>query len=109
MDLVNDDDRAEIEDYARKEAYTIIEKKGATYYGIGSCLAMITNCILGDENRILTISNYDELSDTYNGYPAVLGRNGVVRRLGLQISADEQIRLNGSIRALQAAIKEVAD
>ena len=109
MDLVNGDDRNEIEDYARKEAYTIIEKKGATYYGIGSCLAMITNCILGDENRILTISNYDELSDTYNGYPAVLGRNGVVRRLGLQISADEQIRLNGSIRALQAAIKEVAD
>jgi L-lactate dehydrogenase len=109
MDLINNDDRSEIEDYARKEAYTIIEKKGATYYGIGTCLAMITNCIFGDENRILTISNYDELSDTYNGYPAVLGRNGVVRRLGLQISPEEQIRLNGSVRALQAAIKEVSD
>ena len=33
MDLINNNDRAEIEDYARKEAYTIIEKKGATYYG----------------------------------------------------------------------------
>lgn len=109
MDLINSDDRAEIEDYARKEAYTIIEKKGATYYGIGTCLATITNCIFSDENRILTISNYDELSDTYNGYPAVLGRNGVVRRLGLQISPEEQIRLNGSIRALQSAIKEVSE
>lgn len=109
MDLISNDDRLEIEDYVRNEAYTIIEKKGATYYGIGSCLAMITNCILNDENRILSISNYDALSDTYNGYPAVLGRNGVVRRLGLQISADEQIRLNGSIRALQAAIKEVSE
>lgn len=109
MDLVDNAERLEIEDYARKEAYTIIEKKGATYYGIGSCLAMITNCILDDENRVLTVSNYDELSDTYNGYPAVVGRNGIVRRLGLQISPDEQIRLNGSIRALQNAIKEVSE
>lgn len=109
MDLINSDDRMEIEDYVRKEAYQIIEKKGATYYGIGSCLASITNCILNDENRILTISNYDGLSDTYNGYPAVLGRNGVVRRLGLRISPDEQIRLNGSVRALQEAIKSVSE
>jgi L-lactate dehydrogenase len=109
MDLIAQDERNEIEDFVRKEAYSIIEKKGATYYGIGSCMASITNCILNDENRILAISNYDELSDTYNGYPAVLGRNGVVRRLGLQISADEQIKLDGSIRALQAAIKEVAE
>ena len=70
---------------------------------------MITNCILNDEYRILTVSNYAELSDTYNGYPVVLGRNGVVRRLGLQISPDEQIKFNSSIRALQQAIKEVTD
>jgi L-lactate dehydrogenase len=69
---------------------------------------MITNCILGDENRILTISNYDELSDTYNGYPAVLGRNGVVRRLSFQISPEEQVKLNSSIRTLQEAIKSVS-
>lgn len=109
MDLISNEDRAEIEDYARKEAYTIIQKKGATYYGIGSCLASITNCILDDENRILTVSNYDELSDTYNGYPAVLGRNGIVRRLGLKISPEEQIRLDSSIRTLQGAIKEVTE
>lgn len=109
MDLISNDDRTEIEDYARKEAYTIIQKKGATYYGIGSCLASITNCIFDDENRILTVSNYDELSDTYNGFPAVVGRNGIVRRLGLKISPDEQIRLDGSIRTLQSAIKEVSE
>jgi len=109
MDLIAENDRRDIEDYARKEAYSIIEKKGATYYGIGSCMASITNCILNDENRILPISNYDELSDTYNGYPAVLGRNGVVRRLGLQITPDEQVKLNSSIRALRNAIDSLEE
>ncbi|MBR5419003.1 L-lactate dehydrogenase [Candidatus Saccharibacteria bacterium] len=109
MDLIAENDRRDIEDYARKEAYSIIEKKGATYYGIGSCMASITNCILNDENRILPISNYDELSDTYNGYPAVLGRNGVVRRLGLQITPDEQVKFNSSIRALRNAIDSLEE
>lgn len=108
-DLIDTQARAEIEDYTRKEAYTIIEKKGATYYGIGSCLTTIVNCILNDENRILPVSNYDELSGTYNGYPAVLGREGIVRRLGLKISDDEQIKLNASIQVLRDAIRELGE
>ena len=108
-DLIDAQARAEIEDYARKEAYTIIEKKGATYYGIGSCLTTIVNCSLNDENRILPVSNYDELSGTYNGYPAVLGREGVVRRLGLKISDEEQIKLNASIQVLRDAIRELGE
>ena len=34
---------AEIEDYARNEAYEIIAKKGATHYGIGVCTTHIIN------------------------------------------------------------------
>lgn len=105
-ELINEHDLDEMEDYARKEAYVIIEKKGATYYGIGSCMATIVNCILNDENRILPVSNYDEMSGTYNGFPAVVGRNGVVRRIGLKISDKEQQKFNKSIQALKEAIKE---
>ena len=81
-------------------------KKGATYYGIGSCMATITNCILNDEQRILSVSTYDEMSNTYNGFPAVIGRQGVVRRLGLKLNSEEQEKMNRSIKALQEAIKE---
>ncbi len=106
VDLIEKSELDEIEDFARKEAYTIIEKKGATYYGIGSCMAMITNCILNDERRILPVSNYDEMSNTYNGYPAVVGRHGIVRRIGLKLNAEEQSKFEKSISALQEAIKE---
>lgn len=106
-DLMTTEELAEIEDYARKEAYSIIQKKGATYYGIGSCVAMITNCILNDENRILSVSSYDEMSGTYNGFPAVVGANGIVCRIGLKISDAEQEKFNNSIKTLQEAIHEV--
>ena len=108
-DLLSREDLNEIEDYARKEAYLIIEKKGATYYGIGSCLAMITNCILNDERRILPVSNYDPYSNTYNGFPAVVGAAGIIRRIGLDIDEAEQSKLNHSINVLKEAIAETGE
>ena len=52
-------------------------------------------------------ATYDEMSGTYFGYPAVVGRAGVVRRIGLDLSPEEQEKLNVSIAALKAAIKDV--
>ncbi|MBR0482564.1 L-lactate dehydrogenase [Candidatus Saccharibacteria bacterium] len=106
-DLLDNKALAEIEDYARKEAYTIIEKKGATYYGIGSCLASITNCIFNDERRILPVSSYDALSNTYNGFPAVVGADGVIRRIGLKMSEKEQQKFDQSTKILREAIESI--
>ena len=106
-DLLDNKALAEIEDYARKEAYTIIEKKGATYYGIGSCLASITNCIFNDERRILPVSSYDALSDTYNGFPAVVGADGVIRRIGLKMNEKEQKKFDKSTEILREAIESI--
>ena len=44
----------------RDAAYTIIEKKGATFYGIAVALARITKAILNDENSVLPLSVYLE-------------------------------------------------
>jgi L-lactate dehydrogenase len=105
-DLLSPQEMSEIEEKTRKEAYAIIEKKGATYYGIGTCLAAITNCILNDENRILPVSNFDPYSNSYNGYPAILGRQGIKRRLGLNLSDQEQQKLSASTEIIKQAISE---
>lgn len=106
-DYLKSKDMAEIEDYARNEAYSIINKKGATYYGIGACVTKIINCILGDEKRVLAISSYDDFNDAYYGYPTILGRHGVVRRLDLKLTEKEGVKLQKSINAIKDAIKEV--
>ncbi len=42
----------------RDAAYSIINKKGATFYGIAVALARITKAILNDENTVLPLSVY---------------------------------------------------
>lgn len=98
---------SEISDFVKNEAYDIIEKKGATYYGIATCVVTIVNCILNDEMRVLPVSSYDHFSDTSFGFPSVVGRFGIIRRLDLKISEKEGIELQKSINALKKAISSV--
>ena len=99
--------REGISDFVKNEAYDIIEKKGATYYGIATCVAQILNSILNDEMRILPVSSYDYFSDTYFGFPTVVGREGAIRRIDLKLSEDEGVLLQKSINELKKAIKSV--
>ncbi|GAE25622.1 L-lactate dehydrogenase [Halalkalibacter wakoensis JCM 9140] len=66
----------EIFENVRDAAYHIIDRKGATYYGIGMSLVRITKAILQNENSILPISAYLNgeygHSDIYIGVPALL-------------------------------------
>ena len=87
----------EIEDEVRNAAYEIINKKGATYYGIGMALVRITNAILGNENTILALSVYDEKNDCYIGLPAIVNKNGADRLIKLKLTKEEEDKLNKSI------------
>ena len=99
--------RNDISNFVRNEAYDIIEKKGATYYGIATCVAQILNCILNDEMRVLAVSSYDHFSGTSFGFPSVVGRRGIIRRLDLKLSEHEGIELQKSINTLRHAIGSV--
>lgn len=104
-DLIKTSERNKIETDTKQAAYNIIAKKGATYYGIGACVTQIINCILHDEKRVLPISSYDDFTDTFYGFPAVLGRQGVERRLDLKLNEKEAIKLQKSINVIKSALK----
>ena len=70
-------------------------------------MVSILNSILNDEMRIMPVSSYDAFSGTSFGFPSVVGREGVVRRLDLKISEQEGIELQKSINTLKKAIKSV--
>ncbi len=102
-------EQANVEKFVRNKAYEIIEKKGATHYGIATCVIQIINCILNDERRVLSVSSLDDNSGVYNGFPAVVGRQGIIRRLDLELSEAEGIKFQKSINTLRATLKEVRD
>ena len=105
--LLAKDLRNDISKFVTNEAYDIIDKKGATYYGIATCVVDILNCIFNDELRVLPVSSYDHFSDTSFGFPSVVGRSGIIRRLDLKISEHEGVELQKSINALKKAISSV--
>ena len=107
VDMLGSDIRNDISEFARTEAYEIIERKGATYYGIASCVVRILNSILNDEMRVLPVSSYDGFSGTCFGWPSVVGREGVLRRLDLSITEQEGVELQKSINTLRNAQNKI--
>lgn len=106
-ELLDKKTRTDISNFVRDEAYGIIEKKGYTCYGIAACVVQILNSIFNDEMRVLPVSSYDFFSDTSFGFPSVVGRAGVIRRLDLKLSEHEGIELQKSINALKKAINTI--
>ncbi|MBR3320063.1 L-lactate dehydrogenase [Candidatus Saccharibacteria bacterium] len=105
--LLSKNTLAELEDYARNEAYEIIAKKGATHYGIGVCATHIIQCILNDERRVLPVSSYDDTNNVFIGFPTIVGRRGTIRRVDAPMSEEEGIKYQKSVNTLKAAIKEL--
>ena len=97
----------QIESDVRNAAYEIINKKGATYYGIGMALVRITNAILGNENTILALSVYDKENDVYVGLPAILNKDGVERRVYLKLTEEESQKLKNSIDIIKENINSL--
>lgn len=107
QELLPADVLSSISDYVKNEAYEIIKKKGATHYGIASVVVQILNAILNDERQVMPVSSYDNYTNTYYGWPAVVGREGIVRRLDVEIAEEEALALQKSVNVLQKSIKSV--
>ncbi|MEX2142954.1 MAG: L-lactate dehydrogenase [Anaerolineales bacterium] len=100
--------RAEIEQGVRRAAYTIIEGKGATYYGIGSAIARISEVILRDQRALLTLCTpLAELLGVQNvtvSMPNIVGGEGIMRTLSQPLQASEEAALRSSARLVKEAI-----
>ncbi|AZA12518.1 L-lactate dehydrogenase [Corynebacterium choanae] len=89
----------------RDSAYTIIDAKGSTSYGIGMGLARITRAIIQNQDVALPVSallrgEYGQ-QDIYIGTPAIINRKGIRRVVELELTEHEQERLQKSCDTLR--------
>jgi L-lactate dehydrogenase len=95
----------------RDAAYYIIERKGATFYGIAMGLVRLTKAILQNENSILTVSAYLDgeykQNDIYIGVPAIVNRDGIREVLEFSLSEDEKEKFDHSVNVLQKVKESV--
>ena len=104
------EDLKKIHDEVWKAAYEIIEKKKATYYGIGMALNRLVKAIINDENAILTVSTYQNneygQEGMYIGVPAILNKDGVKEILELKLNDEEQQKFNHSCEIMKENIEK---
>ena len=104
-------DLEEIFRQTRDAAYHIIERKGATYYAIGSGLLRIVEAILRDQSTVMSVSSYIEdyydIDNIYLSLPSIVDAGGVERVLRLELAPEELLGLRNSANLLKKMVRDL--
>lgn len=106
-------DLNEIYHQVQQSAYEIINRKRATYYGIGLSLNRLVLSILDNENVILTVSamQHNEYGEEglYIGVPCIINREGIESIMKLTLNEVDQNKFSSSCATLKRIIEEVIE
>lgn len=99
-------DKAAIAEDTKKKAAAIMEAKGATAFGIGGVAASICKSILFDQRNIRPVSHWQEKFGVCLSMPAVIGREGIVRSIPMELDGEEKRELEASAKSLKEVIQQ---
>ena len=105
----SDEEMREIAEEVKHSAYEIIEKKGATYYGIAMSVKRICEAIILDQKSILPVSSMQkgELNNICMSMPAIIGKHGVERKVNISLDENEMQKLKQSADMLKSIIDDI--
>ncbi len=105
----HDESMKKIADEVKQSAYEIIEKKGATYYGIAMSVRRICEAIIFDQKSILPISCLQSgrygIDEVALSMPTIVGKHGAERAVEIELSDEEKSALTASAKILKGIIK----
>jgi len=101
----------DIIDSVKTSGELIIKNKGSTVYGPGEAIASLVKTVLGDENRILTVSAYIKsevhgIGDVCIGVPARINRSGVFP-ITIRIDESEVIAFRESVEKIRTSTQKI--
>ena len=104
----HDQSMRDIGENVKNSAYEIIQKKKATYYGIGMAVSRICSAVMRDEESILPVStslhNDFGIDGVTMSMPAIVGGNGVERIVPISLSYEENKKLSASAELLKSTL-----
>lgn len=100
----------DIANSVKNSAYEIIEKKGATYFGIAMSVTRICRAIVNDEKSIMPVSTIQHgefgIKDVALSMPAIVGAGGVGALVPISLSFEEKTMLQESATALREILTD---
>ena len=61
-----------------------------TNFGIAAADQRLAEAVINDSHEEMPVSNYRPEYGTYLGYPAIVGRKGIIERLDLHLTEEEK-------------------
>ncbi|MBV8106293.1 MAG: L-lactate dehydrogenase [Hyphomicrobiales bacterium] len=108
---ITDEVKAQIDQRVRRAAYSIIEGKRMTNFGVGASLARIVQAIRNDEKLVVTLSAPGDgngpTGDVCCSLLRVLGAGGIEATLKSILTAEEEAALKRSADVLREATRTV--
>lgn len=98
-----------INDEAKHGGFTVFRGKKYTNYGIASAASRLYSAIMSNALTELPVSNYRAEYDSYLSYPAIVGRDGIVNQLQLDLTPEELDKLQVSANFIKSKYAEVMD
>lgn len=109
--LDHEENMMRIAEDVKNSAYTIIEKKKATYYGVAMAVRRICEAIIRDEKSDLPVSSIQHGAFGIEGValsmPSIVGKYGVEKNIPMSLSEKEQEELKKSALALQDVLSSL--
>ncbi|BDZ30515.1 L-lactate dehydrogenase [Lactiplantibacillus sp. WILCCON 0030] len=91
---------------ARQGGFAIFHGKKYTSYGVATAAVRLANVVLNDALTELPVSNYREEYGVYLSYPAVVGRDGIVEQVQLDLTDEELKKLQISADYIKTKFAE---
>ncbi|RKP10797.1 lactate dehydrogenase/glycoside hydrolase [Thamnocephalis sphaerospora] len=107
--LMKDVDLATIERQVMRKAYEIIDRKGATCFGIGGCVASLCNSVLNDRRDVRPVSCWDEKHQVCLSTPASVGIDGIEEVLEMPLNEREQKAMDVAVKAIKDACQRYSN
>ncbi|MFD1125159.1 L-lactate dehydrogenase [Lentilactobacillus raoultii] len=91
---------------ARVGGYTVFHAKKYTNYGVSTAAVRLAYTIMSDARTELPVSNYRKEYGTYLSYPAIVGRDGILEQLQLDLTDEELKKLQTSANYIKTKYAE---
>lgn len=94
-----------------RKAYEIINRKRATFYGIGANISKLIRAILHDTHSIIVSGALMHGEYGYNdvvfGSPCIVGCNGIVKIIEVPLNDKEKAKLANSVSILKSYVAKI--
>jgi L-lactate dehydrogenase len=95
-----------LEKKVKNEVYEIINRKGATYFGIAMVVTDIIEAVIFNQRKVMPVSTrltgWNGVAGVCLGVPAVIGRSGVEKIWPLKLPPEEKKKFQDSAKKIKS-------